>query len=57
MILATIEEFGDIDKKGFRWDLFSKAFCEKIKENTKGEISDILQADFSTSTVIEQVAS
>lgn len=40
-----------------RWDSLIPQFAEQIKENTKGNIAEMLIADFSTTTEYERIAS
>ena len=54
---GTDAGFENIYDPDFRWDIFSDKFAALIKENTKNDIADLMQAEFSTTGCIEKAAS
>ncbi len=57
IIAVDITQLASLEDKEFKWDYFIKVFAEKIKENTKNEIGQVLESDFSTTGFIEKLAS
>ncbi len=49
--------FSDIYSKEFRWDLIIGGFSKLIKSETKANISNIIECNFSTTKEIELIAS
>ncbi len=47
-----VTSIGQID-----WEMAVDSFSVKITENTKGDIAEIIKADFSTTTQVERIAS
>eukprot|EP00825_Cyclidium_porcatum_P018895 TRINITY_DN2149_c0_g1_i1.p3 TRINITY_DN2149_c0_g1~~TRINITY_DN2149_c0_g1_i1.p3 ORF type:complete len:225 (-),score=40.91 TRINITY_DN2149_c0_g1_i1:223-897(-) len=43
-------------KKNFNWDYFTKEFSKEIEKNTKVDIRQTIQSNFSTSGIIEKAA-
>ena len=56
LIVTQNNQYG-INDKSFRWDEVLSEFKSEIKKNTVGDISDIMECDFSTTGVIEKIAS
>jgi hypothetical protein len=54
--LEVVRPDFSLDKKN-PWHELIDEFCEKIQKNTKKDVVDLLQADFSTTTKISRVVS
>jgi hypothetical protein len=57
MSLVVVSDEVPLDAPADKWESIFPRFVELMSENTKGDIIDILSADFSTTTPVERVAS
>ena len=56
-LVVYVESLSDDWIENCDWDVVIDGFSEQIKENTKGDISNILECDFTTTTQAEKIAS
>ena len=40
-------------QRNFNWDNFTREFAQKIEENTKGDLGDLMLSKFSTTNAVE----
>lgn len=57
MLIVHIPKSDDFHSPSFKWDVVFDDFDKQIGANTKGNLADVMRADFSTTGKTERIAS